>query len=71
MPVKEKAVHSTIRLGTEDRAFLCVAMNAGSPTGLFRDSAGYAMLLQRTYAAQNATAKKMDEQLPDNEKPEE
>lgn len=52
-----------IRLGMQDKALLYVAMNAGSPTGLFRDSAGYAMLQQRTYAAQNAAAREIDEQM--------
>lgn len=62
MQVREKA-HSNIRLGMEDKAFLYVAMNTGSPTGRFRDSAGYTMLQQKTYARQLAAAKAMDERL--------
>lgn len=51
------------RLGMADKALLYVAMNTGSPTGLFRDSAGYTMLQQKTYATQLAAAKAMDEAL--------
>ncbi len=60
MYVRKKA-GSSIQL--EDKAVLYIAVNAGSPTGLFRDSAGYAMLQQRIYAAQLAAAREMDRQL--------
>ena len=62
MNVKEK-VSRPVHLKTKDGAFLCVALSVGSPAGLFRDSAGYTMLLQQTYAAQLDAAKKMDKQL--------
>lgn len=67
MYVKDKVVRS-VHLEVEDKALLYVAMNAGSPTGRFRDSAGYAMLQQRTYAAQLAAAREMDEQLIERQK---
>lgn len=47
--------------------FLYIAMNAGSPTGWFRDSAGYQMLQQRTYVNQLVAAKELDRKIAEGE----
>ena len=59
-PTKKPA---PVKLLTHSPAFLCMAMNGDSPTGNFRDSAGYDMLLQRSYAAQRQHAREMDAHL--------
>lgn len=48
MSKAKRKPHSVMRV--DDAVVHCIAMNTGSPTGRFRDSMGYDMLLQRTYA---------------------
>lgn len=53
----------------DNAVFRCIAMNAGSPTGLFRDSSEYDMLLQRAYAEQRRRAKETDARLSASSSP--
>lgn len=54
MSKAKRKPHSVMRV--DDAVVHCIAMNTGSPTGRFRDSMGYDMLLQRTYAEQQRRA---------------